>query len=108
MPWGAPISTGLGIVNRYGLQTLRAQYPDVTMVVDARLGLPSQTSEVTEIGYNAVLLNTAGARARDPAGLAEGFGMAVAAGQLARTADPMELRNMAAPSTPLIGKAFLE
>jgi thiazole synthase len=40
--------------------------------------------------------------------MAEAFGMAVAAGQLARTADPMEPRNMAAPSTPLIGKAFLE
>ena len=108
MPWGAPIGTGLGIVNRYGLQSLRAQYPDVPMVIDAGLGLPSQAAEVMEMGYDAVLLNTAVAKAGDPAGMAEAFGMAVAAGQLARTADPMEPRNMAAPSTPLIGKAFLE
>ena len=108
MPWGAPIGTGLGIVNRYGLQSLRAQYPDVPMVIDAGLGLPSQAAEVMEMGYDAVLLNTAVAKAGDPAGMAKAFGMAVAAGQLARTADPMEPRNMAAPSTPLIGKAFLE
>ena len=35
MPWGAPIGTGLGLVNPYGLRSLRAQYPDVPMVVDA-------------------------------------------------------------------------
>ena len=40
--------------------------------------------------------------------MAEAFGMAVTAGQMARIADPMEPRDMAAPSTPLIGKAFLE
>ncbi|MGA1782968.1 MAG: thiazole synthase, partial [Candidatus Puniceispirillaceae bacterium] len=28
--------------------------------------------------------------------------------QLSKTADPMEPRDMAAPSTPLIGKAFLQ
>ncbi|MDG2405190.1 MAG: thiazole synthase, partial [Paracoccaceae bacterium] len=36
------------------------------------------------------------------------FGRAVEAGILARKADPMTPRDMAAPSTPVIGKAFLE
>ncbi|CAI8429304.1 MAG: Thiazole synthase [SAR116 cluster bacterium MED-G04] len=108
MPWGAPIGTGLGIINRYGLESLRAQYPDVPMVIDAGLGLPSQAADVMEMGYDAVLLNTAVAKAGDPAAMAEAFGMAVTAGQMARIADPMEPRDMAAPSTPLIGKAFLE
>lgn len=40
--------------------------------------------------------------------MAEAFANAIAAGQLAKTADPMEPRDMAAPSTPVIGKAFLE
>jgi len=61
-----------------------------------------------ELGYDAVLLNTAVAKAGDPAAMAEAFAMAVRAGQLAFEADAMEPRDMAAPSTPVIGKAFLE
>ncbi|WP_306131979.1 thiazole synthase [Roseivivax marinus] len=108
MPWGAPIGTGLGLTNVYGLRTLRAQFPEVPMVVDAGLGLPSQAAMAMEMGFDAVLLNTAVARAGDPAAMAEGFARAVEAGWLAFGADPMEPRDMAAPSTPLIGKAFLE
>ncbi len=108
MPWGAPIGTGLGLTNIYGLRTLRAQFPDVPMVVDAGLGLPSQAAQAMEMGFDAVLLNTAVAKAGDPAAMAEGFARAVEAGRLAFEADPMEPRDMAAPSTPLIGKAFLE
>ena len=107
MPWGAPIGTGLGLTNIYGLRTLHAQFPDVPMVVDAGLGLPSQAAMAMEMGYDAVLLNTAVARAGDPAAMAEGFARAVEAGRLAFEADPMEPRDMAAPSTPVIGKAFL-
>jgi thiazole synthase len=77
------------------------------MVVDAGLGLPSQAAMALEMGYEAVLLNTAVAKAGDPAGMAEGFAHAIKAGRLAYEADPMEPRDMAAPSTPVIGKAFL-
>ncbi|MBU2959953.1 thiazole synthase [Citreicella sp. C3M06] len=107
MPWGAPIGSGLGLTNIYGLRCLRAQFPDVPMVVDAGLGLPSQAAMAMEMGFDAVLLNTAVARAGDPAGMADAFARAVQAGRLAHEADPMEPRDMAAPSTPLIGKAFL-
>jgi thiazole synthase len=61
-----------------------------------------------EIGMDAVLLNTAVAQAGDPAGMARAFALAVEAGAAAFAADPMEPRDMAAPSTPVIGKAFLE
>ena len=108
MPWGAPIGTGLGLNNLYGLRSLRAHFPDVPLVVDAGLGLPSQAAQAMELGYDAVLLNTAVARAGDPAAMAEGFARAVEAGRLAFQADPMEPRDMAAPSTPVVGKAFLE
>lgn len=108
MPWGAPIGSGLGLTNIYGLRTLRAQFPDVPMVVDAGLGLPSQAAMAMEMGYDAVLLNTAVAKAGDPAAMAEGFAKAVEAGRFAFDADPMEPRDMAAPSTPVIGRAFLE
>ncbi len=108
MPWGAPIGTGLGLVNPYGLRTLRAQFPEVALVVDAGLGLPSQAAAAMEMGYDAVLLNTAVAKAADPVAMARAFALAVQAGAAAQGAGPMPPREMAAPSTPLLGKAWLE
>ena len=107
MPWGAPIGTGLGLLNPYGLRSLRAHFPEVPMVIDAGLGLPSHAAAAMEMGFDAVLLNSAVAKAGDPAAMATGFARALEAGRLAYGADPMPPRNMAAPSTPVLGKAFL-
>lgn len=107
MPWGAPIGTGMGLSNPYGLRTLRAQFPDVPMVIDAGIGLPSHATAAMEMGFDAVLLNTAVARAGDPPAMADAFALALRAGQMARGADPMTPRDMAAPSTPVIGMAVL-
>lgn len=107
MPWGAPIGSGKGLNNVFGLRAMRAHFPDVPLVIDAGLGLPSQACQAMELGYDAVLLNTAVAKAGDPAAMAEAFARGLEAGLLARGADPMEPRDMAAPSTPVIGKAFL-
>jgi thiazole synthase len=108
MPWGAPIGSGLGLVNPYGLRALRARFPSVPLVVDAGIGLPSHAAAAMEMGYDAVLVNTAVARAGDPVAMARAFAAAVEAGRLAAAADPMEPRDMAAASTPEIGRAFLE
>jgi len=107
MPWGAPIGSGLGLNNIFGLRAMRAHFPDVPLVIDAGLGLPSQAAQAMELGFDAVLLNTAVAKAGDPAAMAEAFATAVRAGKLAQVADPIKPRDMAAPSTPVIGKAFL-
>ena len=107
MPWGAPIGSGKGLNNLFGLRAMRAHFPDVPLVIDAGLGVPSQAAQAMELGFDAVLLNTAVAKAGDPAQMAEAFAVAVLAGRLAAEADPMEPRDMAAPSTPVIGKAFL-
>ena len=107
MPWGAPIGTGLGLLNPYGLRSLRAHYEDVPMIIDAGIGLPSQATQVMEMGFDGVLLNTAVAKAGDPVTMATAFAKAIEAGKLAHTADPMEPRDMAVASTPVIGKAFL-
>lgn len=107
MPWGAPIGSGLGLNNRFGLRTLRAAFPEVPMVIDAGIGRPSHAAEALEMGFDAVLLNTAVAQAGDPEAMARAFCLAVQAGAMARAADPMEPRDMAAPSTPLIGRAWL-
>lgn len=106
MPWGAPIGSGRGLNNPYALRAMRARFPDLLMVVDAGIGLPSHAAQAMEMGYDAVLLNTAVARAGDPVRMAGAFAAAVMAGHMARLADPMDARDMAAPSTPVFGTAF--
>ena len=107
MPWGAPIGSARGLNNVYGLRALRAHFPDIPMIVDAGLGVPSHAAAAMELGYDAVLLNTAIAEAGDPVAMAKAFGMAVEAGRLAHLAQPLEPRDMAVPSTPVLGKAAL-
>lgn len=107
MPWGAPIGSGRGLNNSFGLRAMRAHFPDVPLVIDAGLGLPSHAARAMELGYDAVLLNTAVAKAGDPVAMARAFAQAIEAGRAAFEADPMEPRDMAAPSTPVVGKAFL-
>ncbi len=107
MPWGAPIGSGRGLNNEYALRAMRAEFPDIPLVIDAGVGLPSHAAHAMELGFDAVLLNTAVARAGDPAAMAKAMAMAIEAGQLAHQADPIEARDMAEPSTPVIGKAFL-
>ena len=107
MPWGAPIGSGRGLNNLFGLKALRAHFPEVPLVIDAGIGVPSHAAQAMELGFDAVLLNTAIAQAAHPARMAEAFAQAVEAGRTARLAGPMEPRDLGAPSTPVIGKAFL-
>ena len=106
MPWGAPIGSGRGLNNLFGLTALRAHFPEVPLIIDAGLGVPSHAARALELGFDAVLINTAVAQARDPVQMAAAFAQAVEAGFAARQAGPIEPRDLAAPSTPLIGTAF--
>ena len=106
MPWAAPIGTGRGPQNPYALQTLRARLPDAVLIVDAGLGRPSHAAQVMEMGFDAVLLNTAVAQAGDPVRMARAFAQAVDAGRLAFEATPMGERQTAQASTPTLGMPF--
>jgi len=106
MPWGAPIGSGRGLNNLFGLRAMRAHFPDLPLVIDAGIGLPSQAAQAMELGYDAILLNTAVARAGEPARMAAAFAQAIAAGREAFLAEPMPPRDMAVPSTPVFGQAF--
>jgi thiazole synthase len=108
MPWAAPIGSARGLTNKEGLKTLRAYFRDLTLIADAGLGAPSHASEVMEIGYDGVLLNTAVAKAGDPAKMADAFARAIEAGRLAFEAGLIEPRDMASPSTPVAGAPFLK
>jgi thiazole synthase len=106
MPWGAPIGSGRGLNNPYALRALRAHFPHTPLIVDAGLGAPSHAAAAMEMGYDGVLLNTAIAKAGDPAAMARAFALAVEAGRLGYLADPMQPRDLASPSTPVMGRAF--
>ena len=66
------------------MRSLRSHFPDIPLVVDAGLGLPSHAADAMELGYDAVLLNTAVAKAGDPVAMARAFAMAAEAGRLAQ------------------------
>jgi thiazole synthase len=107
MPWGAPIGSGQGLINPYALRTLRARLPDVTLIVDAGIGAPSHAAQAMELGFDAVLLNSAVAQAREPVRMARGFALAIEAGRAAFEAGVMAQQDMAVASTPVSGHPFL-
>ncbi|MBP2234087.1 thiazole synthase [Sinorhizobium kostiense] len=105
MPWCAPIGSAMGPQNLPALRAMRAHFPGVPLIVDAGIGRPSHAAAVMELGYDAVLLNTAVAGAADPGSMAAAFAAAIEAGNAAYRAGMLEPRDMAIPSTPVIGKA---
>ena len=84
------------------------QYLGVVDQGTSYLGTPSHATEAMEMGYDAILLNTAIAKAGDPAKMAQAFARAVEAGRLAFEAGPIEPRDMAQPSTPVAGTPFFQ
>ena len=107
MPWGAPIGSGQGLINPWALRTLRERLPDATLIVDAGIGTPSHAAQALEMGFDAVLLNSAVAQARDPVGMARAFAHAVQAGRLAFESGAMAPQAMAVASTPVAGRPML-
>ncbi|MEZ5827059.1 MAG: thiazole synthase [Hyphomicrobiales bacterium] len=108
MPWASPIGSARGLVNKDALKSLRAYFPETPLIIDAGIGTPSHAAEAMELGYDAVLLNTAVAKAGDPVKMAESFAKAVEAGRLAFEAGIVEPRDMASPSTPVAGTPFFK
>lgn len=106
MPWAAPIGTGRGPLNPYALDVMRRRLPDAVLVVDAGLGRPSHAAQVMELGFDAVLLNTAVAQAGDPVRMARAFADGVAAGRAAYESTPMPEHAAAQASTTPVGMPF--
>lgn len=107
MPWGAPIGSGQGLLNPFALRTLRARLPGVPLVVDAGIGAPSHAAQAMELGFDAVLLNSAVSQAVDPVRMARAFSLAIDAGRSAWCAGVMAPQDMAVASTPVTGHPFL-
>jgi thiazole synthase len=102
MPLGSPIGSGRGIFTAEEIQII-IENARVPVVVDAGLGAPSEASQALEMGADAVLVNTAIARAKDPALMAEGFRLGVEAGRKAYLAGRIERKAYASASSPIQG-----
>jgi len=75
MPWGSPIGSGRGLMNPYNLKTIRKQFPNLNLIVDAGIGKPSDAILAMELGYDGVLLNSAVALAQEPIKWEKALGM---------------------------------
>ena len=82
---------------------LRELITEVPLVVDAGLGTASDAAVAMELGFDAVLMNTAIAAASDPILMAEAMQHAVLAGRQAFLAGRMPRRLYATASSPLEG-----
>jgi len=103
MPLGAPIGSGLGLQNIANLRILRELITEVPLIVDAGVGTASDAAVAMEMGFEAVLMNTAIAQAKDPVLMAEAMQNAVLSGRQAWLAGRMPRKLYASASSPLEG-----
>ncbi|MCG3138968.1 MAG: Thiazole synthase [Phycisphaerae bacterium] len=107
MPAGAPIGSGLGILNpnniRIALEYLKENDPDYPVIVDAGVGTASDVTVAMELGADGVLLNTGVASARDPVRMATAMYHAIEAGRLAWGAGRIPKRAYATASSTFDG-----
>ena len=106
MPLGAPIGTGLGILNPHNIELIVSR-ATVPVVLDAGIGTASDAALAMELGCDAVLLATAVTRAQDPVRMATAFRAAVDAGYHARRAGRIPRREHALASSPMEGRPDL-
>jgi thiazole synthase len=101
MPLGAPIGTGIGLSNETSLRMMRELITEVPLIIDAGLGTASDAARAMELGFDAVLLNTAIAGASDPVLMASAMRDGVSAGRKAFLAGRMPRRLYASASSPM-------
>lgn len=107
MPLGAPIGSGLGILNpnniRMCLEYLKQDDPDYPVIVDAGVGTASDVTVAMELGADGVLLNTGIAGAKDPVRMARAMALACESGRLAFLAGRIPRKIFASASSPMEG-----
>ncbi|PWI56907.1 thiazole synthase [Sulfoacidibacillus thermotolerans] len=104
MPYGSPIGTGRGLLSQDRLRRIIDLVAGrVPVVVDAGIGAPSDAALAMELGADAVLINTAIARAKQPIDMAHAMKLAVLAGRAGYLAGRIEKSDNAQPSSPTTG-----
>jgi thiazole synthase len=103
MPLASLIGSGMGILNPWNLQLI-IENAKVPVVVDAGVGTASDAAIAMELGCDAVLMNTAVAKAQNPILMAQAMKKAVEAGREAFLAGRMPKKlYSASPSSPASG-----
>lgn len=102
MPLGAPIGTGLGILNPYNIELIVA-HASVPVILDAGLGTPSDAVRALELGCDGVLVATAITRAQDPIRMARAFALGVESGAIAYRAGRIPKLGNARASSSMEG-----
>ena len=102
MPLGSLIGSGNGIANPAAIELICSRSP-VPVVLDAGIGTASDAVQAMELGCDAVMIDTAIARAHDPRRMAAAMRSAVEAGRLARLAGRVPKQRFAEPSSPQLG-----
>ena len=102
MPLGSPIGSGQGIKNASNIEII-IEEAKIPVVVDAGIGTPSEAAYAMELGADALLINSAIAKAKNPVAMAKAMGMATEAGRLAYLAGRMPIKTHASASSPLAG-----
>ena len=102
MPLASPIGSGQGMKTREQVRIIIEQ-ASVPVVVDAGIGAPSEAAFAMELGADCCLINTAIARASDPALMASAMKLAIEAGRSAYHAGRMPVLPYASASSPLEG-----
>ncbi|HZH80488.1 MAG TPA: thiazole synthase, partial [Gemmatimonadales bacterium] len=97
MPLASPIGSGLGLLNPYGVRTIKRRLK-VPVVVDAGVGTASDAAVALELGCDAVLMNTAIAAAKEPVLMASAMKKAVEAGREAYLAGRIPMKAYATAS----------
>ncbi|MBU53910.1 MAG: thiazole synthase [Deltaproteobacteria bacterium] len=102
MPLGSAIGSGQGILTLEEVKII-IENVDVPVIVDAGLGAPSDASLALEVGADAVLVNTAIAKAEQPSVMAKAFALGVEAGRHAYLSGRIPKKRYASASSPLEG-----
>ena len=102
MPLGAPIGTGLGILNPHNIELICSR-AEVPILIDAGVGTASDAALAMELGCDGVLLASAVNRCQDPVAMAKAMRLAVEAGLLAREAGRIPKREHAVASSSFDG-----
>jgi thiazole synthase len=103
MPLGAPIGSGMGILNPYNISLIR-NVVSVPLIVDAGVGTASDVAVAMELGCDGVLLNSAVAQSREPVMMAEAMRQACEAGRKAFLAGRIPRKFHAEASSPNAGR----
>ncbi|BBH24999.1 thiazole synthase [Paenibacillus baekrokdamisoli] len=106
MPGGAPIGSGLGLLNPYNIGLI-VEDANVPIIVDAGIGSAADVVQAMELGADGILVNTPVAKAKDSVTMAYAIRLAITAGRLSYQAGRIPKRQYASASSELAGISLM-